>query len=213
MDDPSVSKIAAWLQTGSINLFGIQFSGKDTQGRRLVELFRAPPLIGGGDILRNSVIPKRVKKLIDAGFLAPIDDYVRIVTPYLKRPEFNGKPLILSAVGRWYGEEKAVMRALDESGHPLRAVILLQIDETLVWKRWELLKQQDDRGRRIDDTVEGLKTRLAEFYKNTLPLIEFYRKQGFLIEVDGSLPPDEVTKAILAGLAELAARDSSIKNQ
>lgn len=204
MSDASVQQIAAWLKTGSINLFGIQFSGKDTQGRRLVELFNAPPLIGGGDILRNSVIPEHVKKIMETGFLPPVDDFVRIVIPYLKRQEFAGKPLILSAVGRLYGEEKAIMRAIEEAGHPLRAVILLHLDESLVWKRWELLKQQNDRGNRVDDTVEGLKTRLEEFRKRTLPVIEFYRDKGLLIEVDGSLPADEVTDAILAGLAKRA---------
>lgn len=205
MNDANVQKIAAWLKTGSINLFGIQFSGKDTQGRRLVELFGAPPLIGGGDILRNSVIPEHVKKIMEAGFLPPVDDFVRIVTPYLKRQEFAGKPLILSSVGRWHGEEPGVLRAIEEAGHPLRAVVLLHLDESLVWQRWELLKQQNDRGDRIDDSAKGLKNRLAEFRKKTLPVIEFYRDKGLLIEVDGSLPADEVTEAILAGLAKRAA--------
>lgn len=207
MNDVTVQKIAAWLKTGSINLFGIQFSGKDTQGRRLVELFGAPPLIGGGDILRNSVIPEHVKKIMEAGFLVPIEDYVKIVVPYMKQAEFTGKPLILSAVGRWYGEEEAVLRATKEAGHPLRAVVLLHLDESLVWQRWELLKQQDDRGNRIDDSADGLKNRLDEFRKKTLPVIEFYRDKGLLIEVDGSLPADEVTEAILTGLAKRAAAD------
>ncbi len=205
MNDVALQQIAHWLDSGSINLFGIQFSGKDTQGRRLVELFNAPPLIGGGDILRNSVVPEHIKEIMHAGFLPPVDDFVRIVVPYLKRQEFAGKPLILSAVGRLYGEEKAIMRAIEEAGHPLRAVILLNLDESLVWKRWELLKQQDDRGNRTDDSAEGLKNRLDEFRNRTMPVIDFYRSKGLLIEVDGSLPPDEVTEAILAGLAERAA--------
>jgi adenylate kinase len=205
MNDVVLQQIAHWLDSGSINLFGIQFSGKDTQGRRLVELFNAPPLIGGGDILRNSVIPEHIKEIMHAGFLPPVDDFVSIVVPYLKRQEFAGKPLILSAVGRLYGEERAIMRAIEEAGHPLRAVILLHLDESLVWKRWELLKQQDDRGNRTDDSAEGLKNRLDEFRNRTMPVIDFYRSKGLLIEVDGSLPPDEVTEAILAGLAERAA--------
>ena len=51
---------------------------------------------------------------------------------------------------------------------------------------------------RADDTPETLKNRLAVYYKNTAPLLDYYRKQGKLVTVDGMAPIDDVTKAIAA---------------
>ena len=104
-----LSTIKAWLGTGSINIFGLPFAGKDTHGAILSQLFDAP-LLGGGDILRNSVIPPELKKGLDAGILFPTEEYLRIVTPYLSKPEFQSRPLILSSVGRWIGEEQGVIQ-------------------------------------------------------------------------------------------------------
>ena len=39
---------------------------------------------------------------------------------------------------------------------------------------------------------------MAVYYKNTAPLIEYYKKQGKLVTVNGMAPIDEVTKAIAA---------------
>ena len=105
-----IEKIAEWLGSGSINIFGMPFAGKDTQGELLATALDAVRL-SGGEILRNSVIPPHVQEAIDAGNLAPTDEYIDIVLPYLSKQEFAGKPLILSSVGRWKGEEGGVIAA------------------------------------------------------------------------------------------------------
>ncbi len=204
--EKQVEIIKKWLGTGSINLLGIQFSGKDTQGQLLAKIFGGK-LVGGGDILRNS---KRddVKKVIDTGILAPQNDYLEMVLPYFSRAAFDGKPLILSAVGRWQGEEQSIMEAATESGHPLKAAILLRLGEEEVWKRWKIAREQKDRGKRVDDTSEGLKTRLREYKDKTLPVIEFYRQKGLLVEINGELAIDAVTKEIINKLLEFSNRNS-----
>ncbi len=196
-----VNKIGQWLGTGSINIFGTPFSGKDTQGHKLANLFNAS-LIGGGDILRNNPnVPTHVRETIDQGMLAPTDDYLNIVTPYLSQLAFKGQPLILSSVGRWHGEEEVILKAAEASGHPLKAVIYLKLDESEIRKRWQVSQASADRGQRADDAAEVLNTRLNEFRNKTLPVIEFYRQKGILIEVDGRLSPSEVTNEILKQLA------------
>lgn len=201
MDDKS--KIKTWLGNGSINIFGRPFSGKDTQAKKLAELLDTV-VIGGGDILRKSNIPPHVKKIMDAGDLIPTKDYLNIVLPFFSQTKYDEKPLVLSSVGRWHGEESSVMQALEQSKHPLKAVVLLDINETEVYKRYELAKSLGDRGRRSDDSHGTVENRLKEFREKTLPAIEFYRANQLLIKVDGSLSPEQVFDKIISGLEKLS---------
>lgn len=201
LDKTKIAAVKTWLGGGSINIFGVPFAGKDTQGQRLSEMFDAP-LLGGGDILRNSVIPPHVKAAIDRGELAPTDEYIQIVLPYLSQKAFEGKPLILSSVGRWHGEEEAVLGATNKAKHPIKAVIFLDLDEEDVRKRWETAQEQQDRTGREDDAKERIDTRLSEFKNKTRPVIDFYEQQGLLSILDGRLSKDEVTNNIIDVLFE-----------
>lgn len=187
-----------WLGAGSINIFGRPFSGKDTQGKMLSNLFNAP-LIGGGDIIRGSK-NKTINNHVNAGFLAPQKEYLSLVLPYLSKTGYKDKSLILCSLGRWYGEEKEVLRATRNSGHKLKAVINLEIDEATVISRWEKAKQLGDRGFRNDDNINSIKTRLDEFNKKTVPVLEFYKQHDLLIQIDGLKPRQEVEKAIINAL-------------
>jgi adenylate kinase len=206
LSSEQLARIRTWLKSGSINIFGLPFAGKDTHGGTLAALFDAP-LIGGGDILRNSDIPADLKKELDAGILFPPDEYLRIVTPYLGNPEFDGRPLILSSVGRWIGEEQGVLQATDASGHPTKAVIYLHLAKDIVRHRWAHSQQKGDRGNRADDAEHVLDTRIQEFEQKTLPVIEVYRKKGLLIEINSDTDRHEVIESILARLLLLASNE------
>lgn len=192
--------IKKWLGSGSINIFGLPFSGKDTHGKEIATMLGAP-LIGGGDILRSKKVPQHVTDAINKGHMAPTEDYKEIVLPYLAQEIYDGKPLVLSSVGRWLGEEKSVMEAAEAAGHPVMCVILLNITNDVVWERWKANKRQ-----RHDDNAEHiLEKRFSEFEEKTLPVIEEYRKMGLLIEIDGVPAKDKVTEDIVIRLYELAA--------
>lgn len=199
MNQDQLHTIREWLGSGSINIFGLPYAGKDTHGSTLAEMFDAP-LLGGGDIFRNSVIPEHVKTIIDRGELAPTEDYIRIVLPYLSKEEFRGRPLILSSVGRWDGEEEGVLQATTASDHPTKAVVYLQLSEDTVRKRWKVSQEIGDRGGRADDDADTLEVRLLEFKNKTLPVIEAYRKKGLLIEVNSEASKQDVLESILARL-------------
>ena len=201
-----LSVIRDWLKSGSINIFGFPFAGKDTHGSTLAKLFDAP-VIGGGDILRNSIIPEDLKKSLDAGNLFPQDEYLRIVTPYLSKPEFEDRPLILSSVGRWIGEEQGVLRATEASNHPTKAVIYLHLNESIVRQRWAKSQASGDRGDRADDAEHVLENRINEFNTKTLPVIEVYRDKGLLIEVNSDAAKHEVIETILARLYMIASSE------
>jgi adenylate kinase len=203
--DERTNAIAAWLGAGSINLFGRPFAGKDTQGKKLAELLGAP-LIGGGDILRSHNEPKEIEAILSSGGVVPHDFYLKLVLPYLSQEQFKGKPLILDAVGRSSGEEQTIISATAESGHPLKAVVVLQLSEEEVWKRFDAAPLEGDRGARSDDNKEVLKTRLQTYRDETMPVIEVYRTLGLLIEVDGTPSREEVDKEVIDALAAFATR-------
>lgn len=207
-DESHIQQIRSWLGTGSINIFGYPFAGKDTQGGTLAAELEAP-LIGGGDILRNSIIPDRVKAIMDSGALIPTEDYMQIVLPYLAQEKFEGKPLMLSSVGRWTGEEHGVIEATAQSGHPIKAVIQLHLDERTVWSRFQSLERDagNSRGQRHDDDADKIETRLEEYRVKTLPVIEFYRSLGLVIDIDSDKPITEVRSNILSQLADFAAKN------
>lgn len=198
------TKVKAWLKSGSLNLFGRPFSGKDTQCSLLAEWLNAP-VIGGGDILRKSRnIPKRVQKIMHEGKLTPTNDYLSIVTPYLGQPDFAGQPLVLSSVGRWHGEEQAIFQAAADAGHPIRGVMFLDLNEATVRQRWHIAQERAHRGQRADDAEHLLDVRLDEFRNKTLPVLDFYRRQGLLIEIDGRQTIEDVHDEILHKLYQRA---------
>ncbi len=201
MKETDLQTIADWLDSGSLNLFGRPFAGKDTQGKLLADLFDGE-LLGGGEILRGSIIPAHVKEIMHAGKLVPINDFIEIVVPFLQHERLEGRPLILSSVGRWDGEQQGVVEATHQSGHPMKAVVYIDLSESLVRDRWNHADHSDTRGNRHDDTAEILETRLEEYRNKTLPVIEYYRAQGLLVEIDGNQAPEAVHQDILEALLE-----------
>lgn len=189
--------IKRWLGSGSLNIFGRPFAGKDTQAARLAAWLDAP-VIGGGDIIRNSEVPLDVRQREQAGMLVSQQSYLDLVTPYLQRAEFHGKPLILSSVGRWYGEEYSILESARESVHHIMCVVYIALSPEATEQRFEAAYTDAARTARADhDTLE---TRLKEFNAKTQPVIGTYRELGLLEEIDGDGSVEEVEHRIIAAL-------------
>lgn len=201
-DNQQIDIITKWLGSGSINIFGLPFAGKDEQAKRFANTFSGVTL-SGGEILRSSITPE-IQSFFDAGELIPSDLYVEVVLPYLSKTEFMNKPLILSSVGRWHGEEDGVIKALKEANHELKAVIFLNISHGDAVKRLNASKSIGDRVGRTDDNEELLDTRFKEFEAKTSSVIDYYRGLNLLIEIDGSKSREEVQADILDALATKA---------
>lgn len=201
--EDKIHEIGEWLGPGTINAFGKQFAGKDTQLGRLAVHYRVP-VIGGGDILRNSVIPPDVKAIIDAGGLAPTDRYKEIVLPYLGQEAFQSRPLLLSSVGRMYGEEEGVLIATEAAGHPMKAAPYLLITNDEAFRR---MASAPSRGR-ADDTDTGLQRRLDAFEEHTVPVLGTYENLGLLVEVDAMQPKEVVFSSMVHLLHERAMASS-----
>lgn len=189
-----------WLGTGAINIFGLPFSGKDTQAKLLAESLNAS-FISSGSLLRAA---DKVNATLNQGELAPTEDFIKIVLPHFRSPKYADRPLVLSSIGRWHSEEQPVMTALAESNHPLRAVILLTLPEAQIIERYESSLALNDRGKRGDDNVSVLQRRISEFNQKTLPVIEFYEQKGLLVAVNGNQSRQDVSASIMQSLENFA---------
>jgi adenylate kinase len=54
---------------------------------------------------------------------------------------------------------------------------------------------------RKDDKPETVKQRIEVYFKQTAPLIDYYKEKGLLQEIDGELPIEEVTQALMKVVA------------
>lgn len=203
-----ISLIKEWLGSGTINVFGLPFSGKDTQCEILAESLGAT-VASSGAIFREQQDNVELQQIMATGALIPSDMFFDIMLPFFNKPELAGKPLVLSSVGRMKGEEGPIVRATDESNHPIKAVIVLAIPEDVVWERHRAALNLNDRGARPDDANDDiLRNRIAKFNSQTVPVIEFYREKGILIEVDGTKDRETVTQEIFSALKARAAAEA-----
>ena len=201
--EEKVAKIKEWLGTGSINVFGLPYSGKDTVGLRLAELIGAKFLSSGLILRAAEKEDKELAKELAAGNLAPTDTFRRIIMPYFSRNDLADFPLVLSSVGRWEGEEYDIMDSAAKANHDIKAVILLNVSEDETKKRWEAARVLGDRGERSDDREKGiLDNRIHEFIEKTMPVIETYRKRGLLIPVHATGDRDVVFNSVIDELCK-----------
>lgn len=190
MED-KIATIKRWLGTGSINIFGYPMSGKDTQGVKLAEAVGGK-LLSSGIIIRAKEIELH-KNLTSNGDLIPTDIFYEWVLPYFERDDLKKYPLVLSSIGRWFGEEDTVLETAEKTGHPIKAAVLLNISEADVIERLQKLQILNDRGLRQDDKdMNVFKNRLEEFKTKTMPVLEHYKKLGLLVNVNGDQSREEV---------------------
>jgi adenylate kinase len=208
ISDQHLQAIKDWLGSGSINIFGLPFAGKDTHGHELAKLFDAT-LLSSGQVFRDGkdLLTPEDRETLDTGGLPPSDVFLRMFTPYLSKAEYDGKPLILSSVGRWIGEEQGILQAAEAANHPIKAVVYLHLAEDVVYKRLAASQEIGDRTR-PEDAEHLLATRINEFNNKTLPVIEVYRDLGLLIEVNSDADKNEVLENILARLFMAASAKS-----
>ena len=206
--EEKIAKIKEWLGTGSINVFGLPMSGKDTQGIRLAEALGSK-FLSSGMIIR-AMEQETKHNFTSSGELTPTDFFYEWVLPYLERKDLFHDSLILSSVGRWYGEERQVLSVAAGAGHPIKAVVLLNVSEADVMQRFKAAKVLGDRGNRGDDRDEQVfGVRLKEFREKTLPVLNFYNEQGLLVNVNGDQSKDAVFAEMIEKLYQKAVSDGA----
>lgn len=175
-------------------LFGIQGSGKSTQGNLLSKQLGLPYL-STGHIVRQiakekTQLGRYIKETINAGILVPDEKMIPIVDEYLSRREYH-KGYILDGFPRTLPQAKKFKNHIDK-------VIFLKIDDKDAL--WRLLYRNDSN--RQDETLPALKKRIDLYKKKTLPVIDYYEKKGSLIMIDGVKSIEQVNKEILNSLGK-----------
>lgn len=201
--------IKKWLGTGSINIFGLPMSGKDTVGIRLAEAINGKFLSSG--LIARTLEKSTNQNITGGGKLMPSNLFYDWVLPYFEKKELWEYPLVLSSIGRWEGEENQVMSVAKASGHPIRAVIMLQLSEQDAIERWEAAKLLNDRGLREDDTnPEVFQTRINEYREKTVPVLRHYQELGLLVPVKADVPRDQVFANVVEALTSFASRTGDL---
>lgn len=177
-----------------IILIGIQGAGKSTQGNLLSEKLKVPYL-STGHIFRQLAqektnIGRYIKEVMNAGYLIPDSKTLKIVSEYLKRPEYQ-KGYILDGFPRTLIQAKAFSNGINN------VVYLTVSDKEALWR----LSYRNGEARE-DDTLAAIRKRIDLFHKFTEPVLDYYRKKGVLIEVDGEKPIEKIHKDIMKKLTK-----------
>jgi len=208
-----------------IVLLGAPGSGKGTQSKLLVEAFGVPQ-ISTGDLLREAVAKRtelglRAKAAMHAGKLVDDATVLGMIRERLAQPDAM-KGFILDGFPRNIAQAEELETLLRELGQPLEAVVLLNLDLGILFKRLTGRRICEDCGRvfnvyttppgalphcekcgdmprliqRPDDKEEVIGKRLEVFEAQTRPLIKHYEAAGLLRVVDADADVETVFKSI-----------------
>ncbi len=180
-------------------IFGPPGSGKGTQAKILQEKHQWPQL-STGDMLRAAIaagteLGKKCKAIMEAGELVPDEVVIGIISERYDQPDC-AKGAIFDGFPRTIPQARALDQMLSLRNKQIDLVIELKVDDKVLIERVKARIAQSGGVARADDTPETLQNRLAVYYQNTAPLLEYYKRQNKLVTVDGMAPIDSVTTAI-----------------
>jgi adenylate kinase len=183
-------------------LFGPPGAGKGTQAKILTET-RGLPQLSTGDMLRAAIaagtpLGLRCKALLDKGELVPDEIVIDIIGQRYDQPDC-AQGAVFDGFPRTIPQAEALDKMLERRQRQIDSVLELKVDDAVLLARVE---QRIKAGGvlRSDDTPETLAHRLEVYYKNTAPLIGYYKAQGKLKTVDGMAPVADVTRQIAQNL-------------
>lgn len=208
----------------NIMLFGAPAAGKGTQAKFLVEKYGYTH-ISMGDILRAAIVEGtpmglEAKKFMDDGKLVPDSTIIGVIKERLAKDDCK-KGIILDGVVRTLAQAEALIEVMAELNLTLDKVISLNVPDELIVGRVSGRKVCKSCGAsfhvefnpskvegvcdfdggelytRKDDTAETVKTRLDAYHSQTMPLFNYYKNKGLLVEVDGTKDVSEVTADIV----------------
>jgi len=210
-----------------IIILGAPGAGKGTQADTICKEMSLPH-IASGDLFRQALAEKTelgllAKSYMEKGKLVPDEITINMILERVSSPDcdagclFDGFPRTLE-------QAEALDKALLQQGKGIDKVIYIKVpDDELVKRlsgRWicrscqtpyhliasppEVQGKCDKCGgelyQRPDDKEDTVRERLKVFYDQTVPILDYYRKQNKLIEINGNSGIQWVAKDILSML-------------
>lgn len=213
----------------AIILLGPPGSGKGTQAKRIAERFGLPHL-STGDMFRENVsrgteLGRKAKPLMERGGLVPDDIVLAMVEERVSRPDcdrgfvFDGFPRTLPQAealkqicGRQNFHPTIVLHMVIERGALVRRLTGRRICKAggHIYNVYDRPPEREglcdvdgsELIHRADDSEEVIGDRLTAYDRQTRPLVDDYRAQGVLTDVDAMGAPDAITQAVFGILAE-----------
>jgi len=204
-------------------------AGKGTQAGRAVREHDVTH-VSTGDLLRAAMkegtpLGAQAKGYVEKGLLVPDDLVVEIVQERLAALDAEASWL-LDGFPRNVAQARALDEVVATLGQKIDAVVYFSVNEETVVERlsgrrmcskcgknWHVtFIPPHEEGRcddpcggeliqRKDDRPEAIRERLVIYDKETAPLIDFYRKQGILVEI----PSDDDEQSIASRVSEKLA--------
>jgi len=208
-------------------LLGAPGAGKGTQAK-VLEHKSGLMHVASGDLFRAALrqgteLGMLAKSYMDRGELVPDEVVIRMIVERVSQPDCaNG--VIFDGFPRTREQTRVLEQELADHRRRIDYVLFLSVPEIVLLRR--IAGRQtcktcgsiyniyyfpskrpevcDDCGgklyQRSDDSMETARHRLQVYFAQTMPLIEYYRVQGNLIEIDGQSEITQVTETMIEAL-------------
>ena len=206
-----------------IIMLGAPGAGKGTHAKGIVAKYKIPT-ISTGDIFRQNIkegteLGKKAKGYMDAGELVPDELVCYLVVDRLAKDDCKDG-YILDGFPRTIPQAEALTEALKKQGTAIDYALDIEMEDQAIIDRMAGRRVCAKCGAtfhvvnippkkegvcdncggelelRDDDAPETVKKRLNVYHEQTAPLIEYYKKQGILHEIDGTLGIDGVAAKV-----------------
>ncbi len=212
----------------AIIFLGPPGAGKGTHAKEVSQTLNIPH-ISTGDIFREHVknqteLGIKVKSYLDSGSLVPDELVWEVVKDRISKEDCkNG--FILDGFPRTIPQAEMLEKYLKEKNAVIK-VIYLDASDELVIKRlsarrvckncgaiYNLISMPPKKDgicdicggelyQRSDDKPEVIKQRLETYYKETQPLIDYYRNKGIMYTISAEKEREEVLNEIIKVISE-----------
>lgn len=180
----------------NIALFGPPGAGKGTQSEFLIKKYGLY-YISTGDLLRKEIasdseIGREAKNIIAQGGLVSDELIVQIMEKVItENSGYNG--FLFDGFPRTYVQAYILEGLMLKLNTSLNCLINIDIPEEEAVAR--LLNRGKTSGR-SDDNEEVIRNRLTEYKLKTLPVLNFFRDKGNLVDIDGTKTIEAVQEDI-----------------
>ncbi len=173
-------------------ILGAPGSGKGTQAELIAKNFNLAHISGGASLRKEIDSGTRKGELIEhvmeKGDLVPFETISSVIEPEILS---NKDGFILDGSPRDLTQAEYLNEFLKENKINIDLVIYLHVPDEKLIDRLLLRAKTEDRP---DDNLESIKERFKIFHEETEPVINYYKKNAKLIEVNGDRSIEQISQ-------------------